>query len=188
MANAYERKKQPDLVRRRLLEHGARLCCEQGASAFTLQAVAEAAGVTKGGLLHHFRSKQELVEAIFDDLLEACDASIEQAMAADPEPTGRFTRAYVRTVLDLVETGRSGPWAALAMPMITDAGLRRQWAGWLEERLERHRATDAAPALEIARLAADGLWLADLIGAEATYGTRAALGRQLIEMTGISPK
>ncbi|MBP2298468.1 TetR/AcrR family transcriptional regulator [Azospirillum picis] len=184
MINAYERKKQPAVVRRSLLDHGAQLCMLHGVASLTLQAVAEAAGVTKGGLLHHFRSKQELVEAIFEDLLASFDAGLEEAMAGDPEPHGRFTRAYIHETLDLIDDGRFSPWAALTMAMLADAGLRHRWADWLQQRLERHRITDGAPSLQIVRYAADGLWLASLIGeVEADPAKRSALFHQLIAMT-----
>jgi DNA-binding transcriptional regulator YbjK len=60
MANPYHRQKQPEAVRRALLEQAARLAVEQGVAAVTVQAIADAAGVTKGGLTHHFPSKQAL--------------------------------------------------------------------------------------------------------------------------------
>jgi hypothetical protein len=49
MGNAYTRIKQPELVRRALLDHAAKLAVEQGLAAVTVQAVSDAAGVTKGG-------------------------------------------------------------------------------------------------------------------------------------------
>ncbi|WP_301301453.1 hypothetical protein [Methylorubrum extorquens] len=36
-------------------------------------------------------------------------------------------------------------------------------AEWFSRLVERHRATDADPVLEVARLAADGAWLASLL-------------------------
>ncbi len=48
MATAYNRKKQPELVRRTLLDCAAKLALEQGLAAVTVQAVSHAAGVTKG--------------------------------------------------------------------------------------------------------------------------------------------
>ena len=63
MTNAHERKKQPEVVRRNLLDCAAKLAAEQGVAALSVQAVADAAGVTKGGLFHHFPSKQVLLEA-----------------------------------------------------------------------------------------------------------------------------
>ena len=94
--SAHHRKKQPEQVRRALLDCAAQIAAEQGAQAITIQAVAGRAGVTKGGLLHHFDSKQALLAAVFSDLLEQMDREIDRTMAGDPVARGRFTRAYVR--------------------------------------------------------------------------------------------
>ena len=58
----------------------------------------------------------------------------------------------------------SAVWAALAISMLTDPPLRQLWADWVQGRQERHRATDGTQALAAIRLAADGIWLADLTG------------------------
>ena len=96
MSKAHHRKKQPQAVRQLLLGVAAGLCIERGASGLTLDAVAAAAGVSKGGLLHHFPSKAALLEGLLDDLIDRLDAAIHQAMLDDPDPTGRFTRAYLK--------------------------------------------------------------------------------------------
>ncbi|HRN83289.1 MAG TPA: helix-turn-helix domain-containing protein, partial [Hyphomicrobium sp.] len=57
MTNAHKRRKQPDIVRHQLLDVAARLCLKNGLHGLTLDAVAKEAGVSKGGLLHHFPSK-----------------------------------------------------------------------------------------------------------------------------------
>src|SRR5581483_4435078 len=53
-ASAYTRAKQPEQVRRALLDCAATIAMDHGVSGITVQAVAAAAGVTKGGLFHHF--------------------------------------------------------------------------------------------------------------------------------------
>ena len=58
MQSPHRRKKQPEQVRRSLLDCAAQIAVEQGLASVTIQAVAEAAGVTKGGLFHHFASKR----------------------------------------------------------------------------------------------------------------------------------
>ena len=82
MSTAHHRKKQPLFVRQQLLEVAARLASEKGVTAVTLDAVSGASGVSKGGLLHHFPSKNMLLEALFDSLLVLLDAAIEEAMRA----------------------------------------------------------------------------------------------------------
>ncbi len=160
----YRRKKQPELVQRALLDHAAKLAVEHGLAAVTVQAVAEAAGVTKGGLLHHFPSKQALIDAVFADLLDALDRDLDARIAADPEPYGAFTRAYVASVFDMAPDADGAIWAALSISMLTDPQPRRLWSEWIHARQDRHRETDGTLALAAVRLAADGAWLADLTG------------------------
>ncbi|GJD55632.1 TetR/AcrR family transcriptional regulator [Methylobacterium dankookense] len=163
MTTAYRRKKQPELVRRTLLDCAATLALEQGLAAVTVQAVCEAAGVTKGGLFHHFASKQALIDGVVADLLEKLDADIEAAMAKDPVPRGRFTRAYVTVTLDDLMLNQSSQWTALYISSLTEPSLRRVTADWFARGLERYRETDGDPVLEMVRLAADGAWLAALL-------------------------
>ncbi|GEO84190.1 MULTISPECIES: TetR/AcrR family transcriptional regulator [Alphaproteobacteria] len=179
MANAHMRKKEPDKVRRSLLDRTAKLAVDQGPAAITIQAVATAAGVTKGGLLHHFANKQALLEAVFADLLKQLTDEIDRYMAEDPQPFGRFTRAYVRAAFADHKLGVRSPWAALSVTMVADPGMRRLWSDWLDGHLAAHRATDDTPLLEIVRLAADGVWMADLMGQDRAEPR---------DMTGLEPQ
>lgn len=184
MNDPSRRKKQPERVRRMLLDTAARLAVDEGLAAMTVQAVASAAGVTKGGLFHHFPNKAALVAAVFSDLLDRLDAQIDALMAADQDAHGRFTRAYVEAVFDDHALDNDGPWAALSVSMITDPELRRLWSGWMEHRLAQHAGTDNDPALEVVRLAADGAWLAFLLGSSgAGIDDIAALRTRLVGMT-----
>ncbi|MGK6312364.1 TetR/AcrR family transcriptional regulator [Neorhizobium sp. DT-125] len=137
-----------------------------GLGSLTLQAVADAASVTKGGLLHHFPSKQALIEAVFTDLLGKLDEEIGRLMSEDPVEQGRFTRAYIDAFFQVTRDGAKSPWAALSISCMTDARLRALWSDWMRERLARHAATDDRPALKLARYAADGIWLANLTEAD----------------------
>ena len=85
-------------------------------------------GVTKGGLLHHFPSKQALIDAVFADLLDALDRDLDARIAADPEPLGAFTRAYVASVFDMALEADGAVWAALSISMLIDPQPRRLWS------------------------------------------------------------
>ncbi|MDQ8730234.1 TetR/AcrR family transcriptional regulator [Bradyrhizobium sp. LHD-71] len=185
MENLHRRKKQPDVVRRNLLDCAARLAAEHGLASLTIQAVSDAAGVTKGGLLHHFPNKQALVEAVFFDLLEQLDHDIDTRMAADPESRGRFTRAYLGACFfDRPDADERRIWSALSVTSITDPMMRRLWSQWLEARLERHRETDTGLVFDMVRLAADGIWLAYVVEAEHKVSTDLpSLRARLIAMT-----
>jgi AcrR family transcriptional regulator len=166
MSNAYRRKKQPELIRQQLLAAAAQTVIEKGAHAITLDGVAKQAGVSKGGLLHHFPSKQALLDALFQDLLARFNASIAAKMAEDPEETGRAARAYLHvTTQETVNGNDAGLWRALTAAMLADPALHERWAEWGKEALQLPPEAHANPAeLLLCRLAVDGLWLADMLG------------------------
>lgn len=180
----YSRSKRPAEVRRALLAAAAQLAVEQGLTAVTVQAVADEAGVTKGSLTHHFPNKGALMAAVVEELVSEIDRRLDASIAADPEPWGSFTRAYVEMSFEM---SAGGPWAALAVSALTDPGLRAVWAAWYEGRLERHAATDGNDVrLEVARLAADGVWLADLSGTP--LSDQEAVRAELISSTRPTPE
>ncbi|MBO3759665.1 TetR/AcrR family transcriptional regulator [Ciceribacter sp. L1K22] len=161
--NAHQRKKQPEKVRRTLLDAAARIATHRGIADVTVDAVCLEAGVTKGAFFHHFPSKASLVNAVFADLLERFETELAEHMAADIEPLGRFSRAYVEAVVAPGKAGSEPLWAALCLSALTDAELRANWGGWLDGQLAYHGEADD-PDLRVARLAADGLWLAAITG------------------------
>lgn len=182
MPNAYQRKKEPEIVRQKLLNNAIRLASENKPGSLTIQSVAAAAGVTKGGLLHHFPSKENLAESVFFYLLEKLDADIDAFMAEDPDEYGRFTRAYVRTIFQK-QPLEGASWNALSASMLTEPRLCALWTQWFEKRRERHNSTDNTPQLEAVRLAADGIWLQDLTHTTYLWSNRGKLFDYLIKMT-----
>src|SRR5262245_25771867 len=63
----------PVTARDRILEAAEQLVAAQGASNLTLDAVAQTAGVSKGGLLYHFPSKDALLIGMLDRHCEQID-------------------------------------------------------------------------------------------------------------------
>lgn len=80
-------------ARDRVLDAYETLLIEQGPAAATLDGVAAAAGVSKGGLLYHFASKDALVNGLLDRLR---DRSAVDADAIRSAPDGAVAY-YVRT-------------------------------------------------------------------------------------------
>lgn len=184
MSEAHTRKKQPDVVRRALLTEAARIAASDGLAAVTIDSVAKAAGVTKGGLFHHFQSKQALIDGVMAEAIALFDEDVDRRMTVDPEPYGCFTRAYVDCMFADLEREDARLWAAICASLMADASLRKTWTDWFTGRLARHAETDGAIEHTIVRLAADGVWHASLYGMEAECGAdRDALRGRLIEMT-----
>ena len=88
------------LCRDRLLDAAAALVPRRGAGELTLDAVAERAGVSKGGLLYHFPSKDALIQAMIARMVEAFNFEVQAAVAKEPAGPGRLTRAMIKVGFD----------------------------------------------------------------------------------------
>ena len=64
-------------ARERILEAAERVVGDVGAARMTLDVVAQAAGVSKGGLLYHFPSKESLLGALAKRYVEGMERLIE---------------------------------------------------------------------------------------------------------------
>jgi AcrR family transcriptional regulator len=149
----------PNGRRSELLDAAERVLSRGGPQALTLQAVADEAGVSKGGLLYHFGTKKDLVSALVDRLIADADASIE---AQDDGARGAYTRAYITSITRGL-TADDGDvvlrrWAVI-LAACTEPGMRESISAAFERWMMLQPELDDLPMrAQIARLAADGLW------------------------------
>jgi len=100
--------------RQKILDGAIQVAIGDGILAITLDAVARQAGMSKGGLIHHFRTKDDLISAMLEHSRAQTLRTMEQRIAADENPRGRSFRAMVGMVLQPVvadhvaETAHSG--------------------------------------------------------------------------------
>lgn len=95
-------------TRANVLDAAASAIGERGPGV-SLDLIARRAGVSKGGLLHHFPSRDDLIAALMKRQREQFKRRLQEALDSEPEGTaGRFTRAYVRAVFaDVRNTDRA---------------------------------------------------------------------------------
>lgn len=160
-----QRKNDPDAVRARLLDCAAQLIVDQGLSALTLEGVAREAGVSKGGLLHHYPGKDALIGGLFEQVVDWFESQVEAALEADETKPARFSRAYLRVIAAIdMSVPEERRLAVLILMLSSDPHYCARWNSWVEARLHKHQETDTTPLARTLRLAADGLWLSDLGG------------------------
>lgn len=179
-------KRNPEETRTRLLEAATRIVVEQGVDAFTLEAVAHAAGVSKGGLLHHFSSKETLILELIVHVLATFEAEMEQAL--DPsEPVGtpgRWTRAYIRLSFTTDERARDLGVAFTLMMQRTPELIASVSGSFTHiwQALD-HDGLDPIQAALI-RSAADGVYYNEIVGNPALpEPLRTQLFDRLLDMT-----
>ncbi|HEY1752551.1 MAG TPA: TetR family transcriptional regulator [Caulobacteraceae bacterium] len=84
-------------TRARILDAAMRLFAEIGYHPATNQAIAEAAGLTRGAMLYHFPSREALLEAAIEHIHAERIALFDQAAARPApgvDPTGQAIAAY----------------------------------------------------------------------------------------------
>ncbi|MGC5078214.1 TetR/AcrR family transcriptional regulator [Agrococcus sp. DT81.2] len=152
----------PGTVRAQLLDAYETLLIDDGERAATVQAVADRAGVSKGGLLYHFGSKADLATGLIERLRDLGAADVESLRAAD-DIVETFLRTSVasgspldRTMVAVIRLAQSpaGAAARAALQRLDD-----DYVAAIAERLG-----DADLALTVVLLA-DGVYLRSALGA-----------------------
>lgn len=154
----------PEQTRDRILDAVERLLGDTPATQVSLSAVAAEAGVSKGGLLHHFPTKESLLAGLVRRLGERSDAQLSEAVSGGTSVSEFYLQAYDAT-----------DWQSMGLFRALVAGLRstdgqqgevhtavtevmRSWDGGLQAE------NDDPVQAEIIRLVGDGLYLAALLG------------------------
>lgn len=150
-------------TRERILHALRTVLARGGASAVTLESVATAAGLSKGGLLYHFKSK----EALYAGLLAAARTEVAASMASRLARTSP-ARAYLEYSLPESEV-EAASFSALIAAVRSDDSVGPGATAELAEVFEQWEApllagvTDAVLAQTI-RLVGLGLYLGAVAG------------------------
>ncbi len=176
-------------TKQRILAAAERVVLRDGVGHLTLDAAAAEAGLSKGGILYHYPTRDSLVAAMVDRIIEQFEADIARHLpeAGSPEADlpGAYARAYVRATVEPTATGEERLGAALLAAAAAEpallAPLQRAAEGWQD----RMVADGLDPALAtVIRMACDGLWMCDLFGLASPKGPlRASVGAAFEQMT-----
>lgn len=158
--------KKADETKSRILSAAMVVLERDGVRALTLDHVAQEAKLSKGGLTHHFQSKQELALGLIDSVLAGMMERLETILAQEPgNRPGRFTRAYLKANLESIRSGEVESLRGL-IEMILAApelvALRRHELQRIHERLD-HDGLDKIQAHSLAA-ASDGCWMNVIFG------------------------
>lgn len=153
----------PPHARESVLNAFERILIDTGARAATMDAVARLAGVSKGGLLYHFASKDALEGAMIERLHALVDEDVAMIEAAPEGPISYFVRssameddALDRAVVAASRLAQNGhPGAIVALRQ-----TRERW----EDALRPHVRDQTA--LELVMLVSDGLYFNNALGGD----------------------
>lgn len=72
-----------------ILQAASSIVRDQGVEHLTLEAVAKAPGVSKGGLLYHFPNKEQLVSGMVDELTRNFTKDVQSHVEQDKQQAGK---------------------------------------------------------------------------------------------------
>jgi AcrR family transcriptional regulator len=155
-------------LRDRMLDAAETVVVRQGIANLTLDAVAAEAGLSKGGLLHHFPSKDRLIEAMVTRAANNQRAYYLDAFTRAPEGAGRMARGVLDNCLtdadcwtDQLRRSSAAVFAALAHKPALIEPMRAVYSD-LYKQLEDEGLPPGVG--EVIAAAADGLWLNWVLG------------------------
>ena len=155
-------------LRDKLLDAAEVVVARQGIANLTLDAVAAQAGLSKGGLLHHFPTKDRLIEALVARSAENWRRCYMEAYELTPKGPGRMARALLSHCLsdaqcwtEELRRSSSAVFAALAQNPSLIQPMRAVYSD-----LHQRIAEDGLPSgvSEAVAAAIDGLWLDWVLG------------------------
>lgn len=171
--------------RQEILKSASVVVHREGAANLTLAAVAKEAGISKGGLLYHFPNKDSLIQAMVTELMDQFAQSLQRRVEEDPNPCGKWCRAYAEEIFthfgELVEES-AGLLAAISIDQEKLKPIQKRYATWMKY-MEQDGTDHIASA--IIRLAADGLRFNALFGMPTVRGEeREKVMEALLRLTG----
>jgi AcrR family transcriptional regulator len=178
-------KKTPTETREKLIQAAAQLVVSKGIHRVTLEQIALEAGVSKGGLLHHFPTKQALLSGLIEQVGRVFKVRLEKFMGLETsDQSGRLARAYIRASFEY-EADELHLTNAIAKVVGEFPELLLELQAEFAQ-LDQEMQADGLPAARaiVIRLACDGLWFSELIGVTSLEEPlRSQMLEELIAMT-----
>ncbi|MFB5760744.1 TetR/AcrR family transcriptional regulator [Paenibacillus medicaginis] len=153
-----------ELKRELILKTVSQIVHEEGVEKLTLEAVAKRAGISKGGLLYHFPSKDALILGMIEQLSNQFVEEFNRRAEADPHPKGKWTRSYIETSL-FGNNDENNLYTALSAAHFTNPEMLEQLRAeysTIQNKIENDEFDPVRATM--VRLAIDGLWLAEMFG------------------------
>lgn len=152
-------------TREKIIDAAMAVVREQGVARLTLDGAAKEAGVSKGGVLYHFKSKDDLISGMMTRLIGQCEDLQRRHYDSLPEGPNRWAKATILAAFDPCGPSRDPVGGALLAAITVNPELVRPLEVKVKEWVARLHSDSPNPELALLMaLAMDGLWLQDMTG------------------------
>ena len=171
----------------KIIAAAASVAVKRGVQNLTMDAVAEEAKISKGGVFYHFSSKEDLLLGMVQALVDVTEKTVVASKVADGQP-GSWLRGFIKA--SLTENAEDlGSVGQLSVAFLTAAANDTRLLAPMNQRQQEWREAINSDGIDpvraqVVRLAADGLWINDVMGVPVLETVeRAAVIQRLEQMT-----
>lgn len=155
----------PVTTRDKIIDAAMSIVRDQGVAKLTLDEAARCAGLSKGGVLYHFKTKDDLIRGVVEHLINRSDAIQRSYYDREPEGPYRWARAVVRTGFDPNGPASSKLGGALLASIAVNPELVAPLQAHYDKWIERIRADSPNPLLAgMICMAIDGHYFEKILG------------------------
>jgi AcrR family transcriptional regulator len=149
-------------TREAIFQACSRILRQEGFSHLTLQAVANEAGISKGGLLYHFPNKSSMIRALFEYHNAKFENHLQEILKKEDGTPGAYLRAYAKaSIEEATDPDNADLYASLFAAEESYSGahklMRDKYDRWQME--VENSGLDPTWAT-LLRLTVDGFWFA----------------------------
>ncbi|MDT0496434.1 TetR/AcrR family transcriptional regulator [Algiphilus sp. W345] len=170
-------------AREAMLDAAERVVLHASAARLTLDAVAQEAAVSKGGVMYHFPSKDALLRAMVERLVERSIAGSQAVADSAGNGPGRQMRAYVAASTGN-PLGNDQVAASMLAAVANDPALLEPVREFFQARFPKLAQGLSLERAAVVHLATEGLWMMELMQLSPFSPTqRARLVNALLRLT-----
>lgn len=153
--------------RQTVVDAAIELARREGVAAVTFDAVSHEAELSRGGIIYHFPSKDDLLVAMVERIAEVWEEELLSVLGKPyyGSTAAERIRAYLRVAVTSTARSDIAMMIDPAVPVVGEHPAQRVVKRWAPSAAD---ATESGDALELylVRLVADGLWLHSALDVE----------------------
>ncbi len=157
------RKKEPEFNKQLIIDTATDIGFESDWSQVTFQAIADRTGLSKGGIIHHFRSKEDLLDELVSQSLIRLTKWME-TNNNKTEPIDTVLSYFTSIVTKQSDEMYSKTMRIILQAIVINPKYREQWKTWYKQHIIPSEEDESSTKNLIVLLLAEGLWYSENMG------------------------
>lgn len=161
--SSYTRKKESELSKQLIIDAAIHIGSESDWHHVTFQSIADWTGLSKGGIIHHFRNKEELLDELVNQSLINLTDKVKKYRDQNVDKDGAF--AYLKFILEKKNDEKYAKTMRIILQAIMiNSKYRLQWEDWYNLHILPTDGEELSIHSTIVFLVADAIWYSENMG------------------------